>query len=149
MNIIEELAEQSADANRRYHALGTPLLSDAEYDALVDKLQELAPEHPVLQQVGNRPAVDGVLHTTPMLSLQKAYTEEEVRAWMATMPPGSETPPSWMTSAIMPPCSICRLESSRLVAAGTSVRKSPWSLPGSLRDRIAVWALAPRMPRAA
>lgn len=88
MNIIEELAEQIADANRRYHALGTPLLSDAEYDALVDKLQELAPEHPVLQQVGNRPAVDGVLHTTPMLSLQKAYTEEEVRAWMATMPPG-------------------------------------------------------------
>ena len=88
MNIIDELAEQIADANRRYHALGTPLFSDAEYDALVDKLQELAPEHPVLQQVGNRPSVDGVRHTTPMLSLQKAYTEEEVRAWMATMPAG-------------------------------------------------------------
>jgi DNA ligase (NAD+) len=73
-----------------YYVLNAPEISDAEFDALMRELQALEHEHPELaspdsptSRVAGRP-VDGfetVGHTVPMLSLDNAYTEEEVRAF--------------------------------------------------------------------
>jgi DNA ligase (NAD+) len=73
-----------------YHVEDSPELTDAQYDALMNKLKKIEVEHPELvtsdspsQRVGGKPK-DGfvkTLHSRPMLSLDNAYTEEELRAW--------------------------------------------------------------------
>ena len=74
----------------RYHALDDPEISDAEYDELFDALVALEAEHPHLcaadsptQRVGAPPvdAFQEVRHRTPMLSLDKCVSVEELRAW--------------------------------------------------------------------
>lgn len=73
-----------------YHVLDSPEISDAEYDALVRQLEELERAHPELvtpdspsQRVGAPPveAFGEVEHRLPMLSLDNAFDEEELRAW--------------------------------------------------------------------
>jgi DNA ligase (NAD+) len=74
----------------QYYVLDNPAISDAEYDTLMNELKALEAEHPELlspdsptQRVGGRPA-EGfakVPHSRPMLSLDNAYTEEELRDW--------------------------------------------------------------------
>ena len=75
---------------RRYHALDDPEISDAEYDELFDSLVALEAEYPALrtadsptQRVGAAPvgAFDEVRHRTPMLSLDKCVSVEELHAW--------------------------------------------------------------------
>lgn len=66
---------------------GTPLVSDAAYDALEDELRELAPDHEFFATVG-APATavtawEKARHAIPMGSLNKAVSEEEFRAWAA------------------------------------------------------------------
>ena len=90
--------EQRIEALRRviryhaylYHVLDSPEISDAEYDALMRQLEELERAHPELitpdsptQRVGAPPVeVFGeVEHRVPMLSLDNAFDEEELRAW--------------------------------------------------------------------
>jgi DNA ligase (NAD+) len=74
----------------RYHVLDSPEISDAEYDALMRELEELERAHPELitpdsptQRVGAPPveAFGEVEHRVPMLSLDNAFNEEELRAW--------------------------------------------------------------------
>ena len=73
--------------NRLYYVQDAPEISDAEYDALFRRLQELEAAHPELrtddsptQRVGAAPAerFAKVRHAEPMLSLQNAMSEEEV-----------------------------------------------------------------------
>lgn len=73
-----------------YHVLDSPEIPDGEYDALMRQLEELERAHPELitpdsptQRVG-APPVEGfgeVEHRLPMLSLDNAFDEEELRAW--------------------------------------------------------------------
>lgn len=73
-----------------YYVMDAPTISDAEYDALMNELKHLEAEYPELvtpdsptQRVGGKPA-EGfvkVRHSRPMLSLDNAYTEEELRDW--------------------------------------------------------------------
>ena len=72
--------------NRLYYVLDAPEVSDAEYDALLRRLQELEETHPELhtpdsptQRVGAAPSEQfaPVRHTLPMLSLGNAMDEEE------------------------------------------------------------------------
>jgi DNA ligase (NAD+) len=74
--------------NYRYHALDDPEVSDAEYDRLLVELREIEGQHPDLvtpdsptQRVGAAPlaAFGAVRHRIPMLSLDNAFSEEEVR----------------------------------------------------------------------
>lgn len=58
---------------------GAPLITDEAYDALVEELRDLAPEHDFFQEVGR--AQGSCSHATPMLSLSKAYTVEEIVKW--------------------------------------------------------------------
>ena len=74
----------------RYYVLNQPEISDAEYDALMRKLQALEGRYPKLvtpdsptQRVGGVPAdiFQPVKHRVPMLSLDNAFTVQELEAW--------------------------------------------------------------------
>ena len=85
---IEELREQIRYHNHRYHVLDDPEVPDAEYDRLTRELRALEEAHPSLvtpdsptQRVGDTPvsAFGTVEHRLPMLSLDNAFGEEELR----------------------------------------------------------------------
>jgi len=89
---VAELRATIADANRRYYVEDAPTLTDAEYDALFRELVELEAAHPELatpdsptRRVGGAPAPGGrfgeVRHTVPMLSLDNAFSADELRAF--------------------------------------------------------------------
>lgn len=76
--------------NHRYYVLDAPEISDAAFDALFRRLQELERQHPELtcpdsptQRVGAAPRGDfaSVAHALPMLSLNNAFSDEEVLAF--------------------------------------------------------------------
>jgi DNA ligase (NAD+) len=87
---IERLRNQIRDHEYRYYVLDQPTISDYEFDQLIRELQKLESEHPELitpdsptQRVGGEPATEFPSHTfsTPMLSLENAYSEEELMEW--------------------------------------------------------------------
>ncbi len=87
---IESLREKIRYHEHRYYVLDDPELSDAEFDRLLNELKKQEAEHPELvtpnsptQRVGGKPR-EGfvkVAHSSPMLSLDNAYNEEELRDW--------------------------------------------------------------------
>ena len=88
---LERLAREIARHNRLYHSEDSPEISDSEYDALVRRNSELEAQFPHLMredspscQVGAAPAahLSKVRHALPMLSLENAFAEEEVREFV-------------------------------------------------------------------
>lgn len=86
----EELRRQIHFHNYRYHVLDSPLISDAEFDALMRELRAIEEAHPELitpdsptQRTGGAVAerFEKVRHPAPILSLGNAYSADEVRAW--------------------------------------------------------------------
>ena len=84
---LARLATEIARHNRLYHTDDAPEISDADYDALVRRNRELEAEFPHLvradspsRQVGAAPAahLSKVRHALPMLSLDNAFSDEEV-----------------------------------------------------------------------
>ncbi len=88
--LIETLREELRHHEHLYYVLDAPELTDAQYDERMNQLKALEAEHPDLitpdsptQRVGGKPR-DGFLktpHSRPMLSLDNAYNEAELRAW--------------------------------------------------------------------
>src|SRR5437870_293978 len=87
---IEDLRNQIREHEYRYYVLDQPTISDYEFDQLMRELQKLEQEHPELvtpdsptQRVGGEPAKAFPSHRfeRPMLSLENAYSEEELRDW--------------------------------------------------------------------
>jgi DNA ligase (NAD+) len=85
-----DLAEQVADHNHRYHVLDSPVVSDAEYDALIRELRQLEEDYPELrtpdsptQQVGDVIAAGfaPVRHLERLFSLDNAFSAEELDGW--------------------------------------------------------------------
>ncbi len=85
-----ELREQIAHNNELYHTLDAPEIPDAEFDLLVRELRQLESEHPELASpdsptnaVGGAPSLlfQPVRHRVPMMSLDNAFEESELRAW--------------------------------------------------------------------
>ncbi len=85
---LEELAERIRAADYAYYVLDSPILSDAEYDAVMRELRALEAANPELvaldSPTGRVPgaASDGFLkvsHLEPLLSLGNAMSEEELR----------------------------------------------------------------------
>ncbi|MCX8049945.1 MAG: NAD-dependent DNA ligase LigA [Methylohalobius sp.] len=85
---VEALRREIEYHNFRYYVLDQPVISDAEYDALMAELQALEAAYPELvtpdsptQRVGAPPAqaFAAVRHEAAMLSLDNAFTEQEVR----------------------------------------------------------------------
>tara|TARA_R110000751_G_scaffold280600_1_gene383083 strand:- start:497 stop:2530 length:2034 start_codon:yes stop_codon:yes gene_type:complete len=90
---LEEITQLRAaldEANYRYYVLDDPTLTDADYDRQLQRLQQLEASHPELitsdsptQRVGAAPA-DGfpsVAHAIPMLSLDNAFSREDIHAF--------------------------------------------------------------------
>ena len=87
---IEELRRLIRHHEERYYVLSDPEIADAEFDALMKELERLEAEHPDLvshhsptRRVGGRVAAGfaTVEHVQPMLSLDNAYSEDELRAF--------------------------------------------------------------------
>ena len=87
---MKDLADQVRGHRHRYYVLDQPELSDAEYDVLERALRDLEAAHPELadpnsptRRVGAPPvdAFEKRRHAVPMLSLDNAYTEVELREW--------------------------------------------------------------------
>src|SRR6185369_1328491 len=91
---IENRVEALRDTIRRheylYYVLANPEITDAQFDQLMIELKKLEAEHPELvtpdspsQRVGGKPR-EGFLkapHSSPMLSLDNTYSEDELRSW--------------------------------------------------------------------
>ncbi|MEC9482254.1 MAG: NAD-dependent DNA ligase LigA [Halomonas sp.] len=92
--LIDEAARlrtELDDANYRYYILDEPLLTDSDYDRRLRRLQEIEAAHPQLitpdsptQRVGASPAegFPEVRHAVPMLSLDNAFDEDEIAAFV-------------------------------------------------------------------
>ena len=89
---IDELRAELRRHEHLYYVLDAPQITDAAYDALMNELKQLEAAHPELvtpdsptQRVGGKPA-EGfrkVAHSRPMLSLDNAYSAEDLAAWDA------------------------------------------------------------------
>jgi len=87
---IATLREKIRHHEHLYYVLDHPEISDADFDKLMQQLKNLESEHPSLvtpdsptQRVGGKPR-EGfvkVSHSSPMLSLDNTYNEEELRDW--------------------------------------------------------------------
>jgi DNA ligase (NAD+) len=87
---IEKLRQEIRRHEHLYYVLDKPEVSDAAYDALINELKKLEAAHPELvtpdsptQRVGGKPAegFKKAQHSRPMLSLDNAYSAEELADW--------------------------------------------------------------------
>jgi DNA ligase (NAD+) len=87
---IESLREKIRHHEYQYYVVDHPEISDAEFDKLMQQLKDLETQHPELitadsptQRVGGKPREGFVKvpHSSPMLSLDNTYNEDELRAW--------------------------------------------------------------------
>ena len=93
LDASERAAELRAELRRHehlYYVMDAPEIDDAAYDALMNELKRIEAAHPELvtadsptQRVGGKPAVGfkKVRHSRPMLSLDNAYSAEELADW--------------------------------------------------------------------
>lgn len=100
---IEKLRNELRHHEYLYYVLDKPEISDAEYDAMMRRLEQLEKQYPDLitpdsptQRVGGKPR-EGfvkVRHSSPMLSLDNALNEQEMREFdrrvRALLPPGEK-----------------------------------------------------------
>ena len=86
-----ELKAQTNFHNYRYHVLDTPVISDLEYDRLLNELKKIEADHPnwissdsPTQRTGAKPAdrFEKIRHPAPILSLSNAFGADDARAWL-------------------------------------------------------------------
>ena len=84
--VVKILAEKIEEANTAYFLRNDPIISDSEFDKLVEELRKLDPNHPLLNKIGDGPDEVSfgkkIRHKKPMLSLAKAYSFEDVLKWV-------------------------------------------------------------------
>lgn len=87
----EELKALVNSHNYRYHVLDAPIISDLEYDRLLNELKKIEMDHPdwitsdsPTQRAGARPAdrFEKIRHPAPILSLANAFGGDDARAWL-------------------------------------------------------------------
>ncbi|PXX98258.1 NAD-dependent DNA ligase LigA [Halomonas sp. LBP4] len=113
-DIIDEVARLRAeleDANYRYYVLDEPRLTDADYDRRLRRLQQLEDEYPELmtpdsptQRVGAAPdaGFPEVQHAVPMLSLNNAFDEAELEAFVRRVAERLEADPETLAFCCEP-----------------------------------------------
>ena len=86
----EELKAQINFHNYRYHVLDAPVISDLEYDRLLNELKKIEADHPdwitpdsPTQRAGAKVSekFEKVRHPAPILSLANAFGGDDARAW--------------------------------------------------------------------
>jgi DNA ligase (NAD+) len=87
---VARLRDDIALHNHRYYVLDAPVISDAQYDRLMQELADLEAQYPELvtpesptQRVGAAPldAFDSVRHKVPMLSLGNGFDPDDIQAF--------------------------------------------------------------------
>ena len=84
VNRAAEIEKILREASERYYTDGTSNLTDEEFDALRDELEQVDPMNGFLKQVGAKEKVLGwpkAKHTIPMGSLEKVRDSQELREW--------------------------------------------------------------------
>ena len=132
-NRLMRLAKEIARHNRLYHDQDAPEVSDAEYDALVRENAALEAQFPQLvradspsRAVGSAPtsALAKVTHARPMLSLENAFSDQEVEDFIGRVKRFLSLPESAAVDVTAEPkidglsCSL-RYEDGELVLAAT------------------------------
>ncbi|MEO4038640.1 NAD-dependent DNA ligase LigA [Micrococcaceae bacterium Sec6.3] len=130
----ETLVEQVRAARTAYYQQDAPELSDAEYDALYRRLEDLETLHPEIvandsptQEVGGEAsaAFSPVTHGARMYSLEDLFSEEELRTWFlrtaGTLTAGRpEAAPAWTVEVKIDGLAVnLRYREGRLVQAAT------------------------------
>lgn len=154
---IARLRGELAEHNRRYYLLDAPVVSDADYDRLLRRLEELEAEHPDLvtadspTQRPGAPALEAFgrsTHLLPMLSLANAFDGEELEEFLQRTEKGLGAPPkAWVVEPKLDGVAVNLLyEDGELVRAATrgdgtsgeditanarTIRSIPLKLPGS------------------
>ena len=91
---VEHLRSALREHNYKYYVLDAPSIPDAEYDRLMQQLRQLEQAHPELvtsdsptQRVGGEPiaAFKQVKHAIPMLSLENAFSEDDLQAFVRSI----------------------------------------------------------------
>lgn len=92
---IQAVADQIRRHEHLYYVLGTPEISDQQFDALMQSLRRLEsqlgeppdPNSPT-QRVGSDLATGAatIAHSSPMLSLDNLFTDDEVEFWLSSIP---------------------------------------------------------------
>jgi len=162
---IDQLRQEIRRHEELYYVQAAPEISDADFDKLMNELKALEAEHPELltpdsptQRVGGRPA-EGfaqVDHVQPMLSLDNAYNEEELRAFDERVRKGLsiEQSPAYVAELKIDGLSMAlTYENGRLVRGATrgngisgeevthnvrTVRAIPLSLKGGPKGRVEI-----------
>jgi DNA ligase (NAD+) len=97
MEVLEEIQELSGKLRQyqhEYYILGTPTVTDAEYDRMFNRLADLESQYPDFKfadsptmRVGSdlESSLPEVRHSIPVLSLDKAYSLDEILRWMTKL----------------------------------------------------------------
>jgi len=139
---MDELVAEIVRHERLYYVEDRPEITDAQYDALVRELMDLEAAHPELQRedsptrrVGGAPVSElpSVRHEVPLLSLENAYSREELKAWADRVADRLGRLPELVTELKIDGLSIALVyEEGRLVRAATRGEATP---PGRCRSR--------------
>ncbi|MBK5249867.1 MAG: NAD-dependent DNA ligase LigA, partial [Actinomycetales bacterium] len=124
-----QVAEEVEDARWRYHVADAPTMSDAEFDVLLRRLEELeesyselrTPDSPT-QKVGGAVSTQftAVDHLEPMMSLDNAFSAEELESWSVRIGRDGVTDAEFLCELKVDGLAINLLyESGRLVRAAT------------------------------
>lgn len=162
---IEQLRQEIRRHEELYYVDANPEISDAQFDALMNELRALEAAHPELvtpdsptQRVGGRPAEGfaSVEHMQPMLSLDNAYNDDDLRAFDERVRKGLEIEesPTYVAELKIDGLSMAlTYDDGRLVRGATrgdgtrgedvtqnvrTVRAIPLSLRGGPKGRIEV-----------
>ncbi|HEX5561137.1 MAG TPA: NAD-dependent DNA ligase LigA [Nocardioidaceae bacterium] len=124
-----DLAEQVEDARWRYYVLDDPTLSDADFDRRMRRLEELEERFPELrtpdsptQKVGGAVSTEftAVDHLEPMMSLDNAFSHEELETWRARLARDGVEDPALLCELKVDGLAVNLLyEKGRLVRAAT------------------------------
>jgi DNA ligase (NAD+) len=84
--IENELVDQIKAANFAYWVQHNPIISDSKYDSLIEQLRILNPDHNILDEIGTPKSFnseyDKIIHSSPMLSLEKVFNYDSILSWM-------------------------------------------------------------------
>jgi DNA ligase (NAD+) len=125
-----QLTEQILAAADAYYARDETLISDAEYDRLIERLREIETQYPVLQGQDSPTLSVGrgqtnstfapVTHAERMMSLDNVFSEEQFRAWGEKVVRDSGRSVHWLCELKIDGLAInLRYENGQLVSAAT------------------------------
>lgn len=91
MKEIEKLVEILKKYNDAYRS-GKPLVSDHEYDSLIEELGKRDPDHPLLHSIEPETfeSKNQVRHPAPMLSTEKAYSKNKLKMFLSRVEKGAD-----------------------------------------------------------